>query len=211
MFDNQGTKNKVKELKKEYFLHFMVYKITILLAFIVIALIGLIIYMLPLKEKVPYLVQWSNAQMNFAQVEKIDRKITKKEFLRKNLLSAYVIFRESKTNTDDKIRKDIVRLQSSYETYKVFKKLYENKTSFYQKPFYTREVNVINVNLIPNSNIGQVDFQAILYDSGRKVKTENFRVVIDFSFDNLELKYEDGALNPNNFKVNVYNLSNIKF
>ncbi len=61
-------------------------------------LIILLIILLPLKQKEPYLVQFSNNKENFALVQKADSTITANKALIRSLVGAYVLNRESITH-----------------------------------------------------------------------------------------------------------------
>ncbi len=184
--------------------------VTICQSLIIIVLLVGTYTLFPLKENVPYLVRFSNASQNFVEVTKANGEIKEDKYIRTALAVAYVINAESKNNIDDKARQNIVRLQSDFKIWKQFKSLYTAKESIFSNVNLSREINIITVNLIPNTNIAQIDFQSKLRNSrGDLLSTSNFRAVFKFRFEALVLKYNEIGLNPTGFKVTNYSLSKI--
>lgn len=71
---------------------------------IIALLIITIMVMLPLKQNVPYLVFFSNAESNFVRVEQGNLNIRSEEALLKSILASYVQKRETINRIDDELR-----------------------------------------------------------------------------------------------------------
>jgi len=176
---------------------------------IILILIITMISLFPLKEKVPYLVQFSNAEMNFVNVKQANSEMTEDEFTRLSLVMAYVLNREVKNNIDDNKRHEVTRLQSSNTVWKQFKTIVNEKDSIYKKEKVTRTIDLLNFHIIPETNIAQIDYKAIITHKGKQKKPSNYRAVIEFLFTEKRIKFNDMPKNPFTFKVVNYNVSKI--
>lgn len=78
----------------------------------IIIIIIIIICLLPLKEKVPYLVTFSNATQNFAIVQRADKSIRANQALVRQLVASYVNNRENISNIKEQneIAHETIRL-----------------------------------------------------------------------------------------------------
>lgn len=175
--------------------------------FIIVILIICIISLFPLKEKVPYLVHFSNAQTNFVSVKKADSSITEDKLVQLSLVMGYVLNREAKNNIDDKLRHDVVRLQSSMRVWKNFETLVKDKNSIYKRANFTRKIDLHNFHIVPGTNIAQIDFTATVKSKNKE--KGNYRAVLEFVFEDKKLKFEDMPNNPTTFKVVNYQVSKI--
>lgn len=207
MFDN--VKNTIEILRVENKLISILFKMNIIQFGIIILLIIALISLFPLKEKEPYLVQWTNAQMNFARVTKADEEITKDRATKQALAIAYVHNKETKNNIDDSVRHETVRLQSSFDVWNQHKAIVNDDKSIFQKKDLIREVNIITVNLFPNTNVAQIDFRAVIKRGDKILDEADFRAVISYEFVVEKIKFDDIAKNPLAYKVTAYNLSKI--
>ena len=178
---------------------------------LIVALCVGLFSLFPLKERVPFLVQYTNADQNFVTVKEANQAITADQAVRHGLVAAYVQMRETKNNIDDQQRYERVRTQSALKVWKDFERIFKAKDSIYQKnDEYSREVKIINVSFLPNTKIGQVDFQAITKRNGEPINSANFRAVLYFHFnENIELKFDEITANPLGFEVTNYALSGI--
>ncbi|GAA8416709.1 hypothetical protein Hpkin68_15310 [Helicobacter pylori] len=86
----------------------------------------IIICLLPLKEKVPYLVTFSNATQNFAIVQRADKSIRANQALVRQLVASYVNNREniSSIKEQNEIAHETIRLQSAFEVWDFLKNLF---------------------------------------------------------------------------------------
>nr|WP_032072657.1 VirB8/TrbF family protein [Aliarcobacter butzleri]AHG28756.1 VirB8 [Aliarcobacter butzleri] len=206
--------NKVKDtveiLRIENKLINILFKMNIIQFILIVVLVIGLISLFPLKEKEPYLVQFSNAEMNFAVVRKADEAITKDEAIRQSLAISYVHSKETKNNIDDFERHEKVRLQSSFDVWQQHKAIVNDEKSIFQKKDLTRTINIITVNLFPNTNVAQIDFRATIKRGDNILDEADFRAVISYEFSNNEkIKFNDIAKNPLVYKVTAYNLSKI--
>lgn len=101
--------------------------------FFALALIeAIIICLLPLKEKVPYLVTFSNATQNFAIVQRADKSIRANQALIRQLVASYVNNRENISNIKEQneIAHETIRLQSAFEVWDFLKNLFLMNIAF---------------------------------------------------------------------------------
>jgi type IV secretory pathway component VirB8 len=208
MFEKVKDTIAVYTLEKN--LTLMLYRLVIALIVLVIVLVIAIFSLFPLKEKVPYLVQWTNSELNFATVQKADENVQSNYSIRKNLVGTYVINRETKNNIDDSIRMEKVRLQSSFSVWNDLQKIVKAQGSIYKDSSLTREVKIINISFIPNANIAQVDFQTIdKIENSSEITAHNLRAIIRFTFEDMQMKFEEQPLNPLTFKITSYDISDL--
>lgn len=207
MFERIGSTIKILRIENS-FLKSLYYGNII--QFIIIVILALsIVSLFPLKEKEPYLVYYSNAQTNFVSVKKADSTITEDKLVQLSLVMGYVLNREVKNNIDDKNRHEVIRLQSSLTVWKNFEILVRDDNSIYKKEHFTREVNLLNFHIVPETNIAQIDFSATVKDREKVKGKGNYRAVLEFVFEDKKLKFQDMPKNPTTFKVINYQISKI--
>ncbi|MBL0687835.1 MAG: virulence protein [Sulfurospirillum sp.] len=205
-------KEKVKEKLTIYLLEKnitqMMFVFNIFQFIVIIILTTLLILLFPLKEKVPYLVNFSNAEQNFVMIDKAGDNFERNEATRISLVASYVTMRETKNNIDDISRTEKVRLQSNFSTWREFEKIFLNENSIFQKVDLKRSVNIINVSFM-TSTIAQIDFVATIKKEGTIQSTFNFRAILKFKFDKQTLKFNEIHKNPTGFKVIKYSITRI--
>ncbi|TLR80733.1 type IV secretion system protein [Helicobacter pylori] len=172
-------------------------------------LIILLIVLLPLKEKEPYLVQFSNNKENFALVQKADSTITANKALIRSLVGAYVLNRESITHIEqhEKMRQNTIKEQSSNEVWYEFEKLIAHYDSIYTNPLLTRKVKIANIYL--NKDLAYIDIEVSLYHSGELESLKRYKVVMSFEFKKQEINFDSMSLNPTGFIVTGYDVTEI--
>ncbi|WQX87872.1 virB8 family protein [Helicobacter pylori] len=172
-------------------------------------LIILLIVLLPLKQKEPYLVQFSNNKENFALVQKADSTITANKALIRSLVGAYVLNRESITHIEqhEKMRQNTIKEQSSNEVWYEFEKLIAHYDSIYTNPLLTRKVKIANIYL--DKDLAYIDIEVSLYHSGELESLKHYKVVMSFEFKKQEINFDSMSLNPTGFIVTGYDVTEI--
>ncbi len=172
-------------------------------------LIILLIVLLPLKQKEPYLVQFSNNKENFALVQKADSTITANKSLIRSLVGAYVLNRESITHIEqhEKMRQNTIKEQSSNEVWYEFEKLIAHYDSIYTNPLLTRKVKIANIYL--DKDLAYIDIEVSLYHSGELESLKRYKVVMSFEFKKQEINFDSMSLNPTGFIVTGYDVTEI--
>ncbi|AVV97213.1 hypothetical protein CEP77_06170 [Helicobacter pylori] len=172
-------------------------------------LIILLIVLLPLKQKEPYLVQFSNNKENFALVQKADSTITANKALIRSLVGAYVLNRESITHIEqhEKMRQNTIKEQSSNEVWYEFEKLIAHYDSIYTNPLLTRKVKIANIYL--DKDLAYIDIEVSLYHSGELESLKRYKVVMSFEFKKQEINFDSMSLNPTGFMVTGYDVTEI--
>ncbi|AXX92205.1 hypothetical protein CPU12_01245 [Malaciobacter molluscorum LMG 25693] len=207
MFERVSSTLKLLRIENNFLK--VLYVGNIIQFFIIVILIICTISLFPLKEKVPYLVYFSNAQTSFVSVRKADSSITEDEAVRLGLVMSYVINRETKNNIDDKKRHEKIRLQSSRDVWKNFTSIVKAKNSIFSRESLTRELNLHNIHIVPGTNIAQVDYTATVKNKEKVISKGNFRVVLQFRFTKKKLKIKDIPNNFTSFEVIRYDVSKI--
>lgn len=105
---------------------YMLY-IILILALISTLLALSLVFLMPLKETKPYLVFFSNGESNFVKVTEANYPIRSDESLMKNILSGYVLNRETINRINDEERYEITRIQSDLNVWKAFQSLVTQK------------------------------------------------------------------------------------
>ncbi len=128
----------------------------------------IIICLLPLKEKVPYLVTFSNATQNFAIVQRADKSIRANQALIRQLVASYVNNRENISNIKEQneIAHETIRLQSAFEVWDFFEKLVSYEHSIYTNINLTRKISIINIALISKTQ-ANIEISAQLFNIKR--------------------------------------------
>lgn len=186
------------------------YLILIALFFFLTSFIQFIIILalLPLKEKEPYLVTFTNDTQSFAIIQKADQSITANEALNRQLLGAYILSRESINRIDDKQRNEIIREQSSPEVWNVFERIIAQEDSIYSNENLTRVVRIVNISII-KKGYANADVSISLFYNGVLKSEKRYRIIISYKFKTLAIDYKSLPKNPTGFTVTGYSITEI--
>ncbi|GAA8359707.1 hypothetical protein HpDR37_19690 [Helicobacter pylori] len=180
--------------------------------FFALALIEAIIIacLLPLKEKVPYLVTFSNATQNFAIVQRADKSIRANQALVRQLVASYVNNREniSSIKEQNEIAHETIRLQSSFEVWDFFEKLVSYEHSIYTNINLTRKISIINIALISKTQ-ANIEISAQLFNKEKLESEKRYRIIMTFEFEPIEIDTKSVPLNPTGFMVTGYDVTEI--
>lgn len=168
----------------------------------------IIVVLLPLKEKEPYLVTFTNDTQSFAIIQKADQSITANEALNRQLLGAYILSRENINRIDDKQRNEIVREQSSPEVWNVFEKIIAQEDSIYSNENLTRVVKIVNIAII-KKGYANADVSISLFYNGILKSEKRYRIVISYKFKTIAIDYKSLPKNPTGFTVTGYSITEI--
>ena len=188
---------------------YMLY-IILILALISTLLALALVFLMPLKETKPYLVFFSNGENNFVKVTEANYPIRSDEALMKNILSGYVLNRETINRINDEERYEITRIQSDINVWKAFQNLVTEKNSIYTTKNLYRNIRILNVTLL-SKNVATIDF---VIEQTNKTRTEtqffNYRASLEFDFAPKEDNtYNTTIKNPTGFVVKNYALNAI--
>lgn len=186
------------------------YLILIALFFFLTSFIEFIIILtlLPLKEKEPYLVTFTNDTQSFAIIQKADQSITANEALNRQLVGAYILSRENINRIDDKEKNEVVREQSSPEVWRVFERIIAQEDSIYSNENLTREVKIINISII-KKGYANADVSISLFYNGILKSEKRYRIIISYKFKTLAINYKSLPKNPTGFTVTGYSITEI--
>ncbi|GAA7659247.1 hypothetical protein HpMMM63_00200 [Helicobacter pylori] len=170
----------------------------------------IIICLLPLKEKVPYLVTFSNATQNFAIVQRADKSIRANQALIRQLVASYVNNRENISNIKEQneIAHETIRLQSAFEVWDFFEKLVSYEHSIYTNINLTRKISIINIALI-SKNQANIEISAQLFNKEKLESEKCYRIIMTFEFEPIEIDTKSVPLNPTGFIVTGYDVTEI--
>lgn len=179
------------------------------LSLIIIMLVIGFIMLLPLKQKQPYLVFFSNADTNFVRVEQANYDIRSDEALLKSIIATYLINRETINRIDDIERYEKVRYQSSQDVWNMFEKIVKQENSIYSSKEVYRNIKIINLSIL-DRKIANIDFiSEITQNNNKKSITKRYRATLAYDFINQELNFDSVPENPSGFIVNGYALTEI--
>ena len=183
--------------------------LNIVFAIVIVFLAILIIILLPLKEKKPYLVFFSDTQSNFVRVEPANIDIRGDEALLKGILTSYVLKRETINRIDDVQRYEEIRMQSSSKVWTTFSALVAQNGSIYSTNGIYREIKIVNSSIL-SANVATVDFIAkIVSDASGEQGYKRYRATLAYDFRNQELNFDSLPKNPTGFIVSEYALTEI--
>ncbi|EMZ37204.1 virulence protein [Helicobacter bilis] len=182
--------------------------ILILSGIIMLLIVGFFI-LLPLKQKEPYLVFFSNADTNFVRVEQGNYDIRADEALLKSIIATYLLNREIINRIDDIERYEKIRIQSSKEVWELFETIVKQDGSIYQAKDVYRNAKIINLSIL-SKNVANIDFiTETRSNNSNRALLKRYRATLQYDFINQELSFDSVPENPSGFVVTGYALSEI--
>lgn len=182
--------------------------ILILSVIIMLLIIGFFI-LLPLKQKEPYLVFFSNADTNFVRVEQGNYDIRADEALLKSIIATYLLNREIINRIDDIERYEKIRIQSSKEVWELFETIVKQDGSIYQAKDVYRNAKIINLSIL-SKNVANIDFiTETRSNNSNRALLKRYRATLQYDFINQELSFDSVPENPSGFVVTGYALTEI--
>lgn len=182
--------------------------ILILSVIIMLLIIGFFI-LLPLKQKEPYLVFFSNADTNFVRVEQGNYDIRADEALLKSIIATYLLNREIINRIDDIERYEKIRIQSSREVWELFETIVKQDGSIYQAKDVYRNAKIINLSIL-SKNVANIDFiTETTSNNSNRALLKRYRATLQYDFINQELSFDSVPENPSGFVVTGYALTEI--
>ncbi|MDY5951501.1 MAG: VirB8/TrbF family protein [Helicobacter sp.] len=182
--------------------------ILILSGIIMLLIVGFFI-LLPLKQKEPYLVFFSNADTNFVRVEQGNYDIRADEALLKSIIATYLLNREIINRIDDIERYEKIRIQSSKEVWELFETIVKQDGSIYQTKDVYRNAKIINLSIL-SKNVANIDFiTETRSNNSNRALLKRYRATLQYDFINQELSFDSVPENPSGFVVTGYALSEI--
>lgn len=182
--------------------------ILILSGIIMLLIVGFFI-LLPLKQKEPYLVFFSNADTNFVRVEQGNYDIRADEALLKSIIATYLLNREIINRIDDIERYEKIRIQSSKEVWELFETIVKQDGSIYQEKDVYRNAKIINLSIL-SKNVANIDFiTETRSNNSNRALLKRYRATLQYDFINQELSFDSVPENPSGFVVTGYALTEI--
>ena len=182
--------------------------ILILSGIIMLLIVGFFI-LLPLKQKEPYLVFFSNADTNFVRVEQGNYDIRADEALLKSIIATYLLNREIINRIDDIERYEKIRIQSSKEVWELFETIVKQDGSIYQAKDVYRNAKIINLSIL-SKNVANIDFiTETRSNNSNRALLKRYRATLQYDFIKQELSFDSVPENPSGFIVTGYALTEI--
>lgn len=182
--------------------------ILILSGIIMLLIVGFFI-LLPLKQKEPYLVFFSNADTNFVRVEQGNYDIRADEALLKSIIATYLLNREIINRIDDIERYEKIRIQSSKEVWELFETIVKQNGSIYQAKDVYRNAKIINLSIL-SKNVANIDFiTETRSNNSNRALLKRYRATLQYDFIKQELSFDSVPENPSGFVVTGYALTEI--
>lgn len=176
---------------------------------VVILLTITLISLIPLKEKQPYLVFFSDPETNFVRVEPANYDIRADEALLKSIIASYVKNRETINRVNDIERYDEIRIQSSNNVWRLFNALVTQNNSIYTTKGIYRDIRIINTSILSNK-VATVDFISIMMSEATASKEyKRYRATLSYDFADQDINFDSLPKNPTGFKVNEYALTEV--
>lgn len=208
-FDDKKDPNFVFALERN--LRQYLFILNIIFALIIIVLVALLIIIMPLKEKQPYLVFFSEPATNFIRVEPANFNIRSDEALLKGIIAGYVKKRETINRVDDIERYEEVRLQSNSKVWNTFSALIAQSGSIYSTANIYRDIKIINSSVL-SENVATVDFVANIIQEGigeAKKEFKRYRATLKYDFTEQKINFDSLPQNPTGFIINEYALTEV--
>jgi type IV secretion system protein VirB8 len=183
--------------------------IVVVQSFVIVGMATSYVFLFPLKEKIPIIVEFSNGTNNFAIVQKGNEEIRSNANLIEMLLTRYVTDRETVDKiTEEPIRYPRVMAMSSPTLGADFRRTYGDKTmGLYFKEGFKRSIRVTrSSSLAPG--VFQLEFVATDTLDGRGGENKSEWVAtMDYGFSDQLVKYDERLLNPVGMFISEYTLS----
>jgi type IV secretory pathway component VirB8 len=201
------------------------------LILVILALVGLLIALFPLKEVEPIYVEFSSSGSNFVTVRSARSSTSERRMLADISLRAYIVQRETVDQITEFERYECVLSMSNNRVSEVFRKLYikqgnrqEQQDPDYSEPLarvdgFKRKILInsdIPINKRGKSLKHQVEFTTIDTIDDEDPKTKNWVALIEYRFTDRKISLKklkesagpDGAVcNPLSIQVIDYTLS----
>ena len=178
-----------------------------LTAMLVLSIITIAV-LVPLKEKEPYLVFFSDPQGSFFRVETKGFDIYSDVALLKSILAGYVLKRETINRIDDDLRYREIALQSDNKIYQISQKAVTQSGSIYQTQNLYRDIEIINTQIL-SKEIASVEFIAKTRIGEAQINFQRYKATLKYGFKKEEIAENAIPLNPTGFKVYEYALSKV--
>jgi len=168
-------------------------------------------FLLPMKEKVPYIIEFSSGTNNFVTVQKAGGVITNEKALISMFMRMYVTSREKIDHaTESEIRYPRVMSMSSQEVRTKFQRIYGDKTNgLYFKKGLERKIQIIRDSYLAKG-LHQVEFETIDSYDFKKDEKQYWIATLQYTFVDRKVSYDERLLNPLGFLVLKYSITRRK-
>ena len=171
------------------------------------ALVGAIMYMLPLKEKVPYLLTYGKTENILFEVNKISDTLKSNKVFIEQQLESYVLKRETHNRAEEflKTKYEYLLAYSNEAVYKEYVNFFNKNRDIFQNDNFKRSVRVLNTSLL-GSSIAMIDFEVADTING-EISKKYFKATIEYKFYPQKVSYEVAKINPIGLTISTYQIS----
>lgn len=189
--------------------------VVIIEAITIVALVVVIAYMLPLKEKIPIFYEFKEPGQNFVKIVKAGEDLTTNGQLIRMFLRRYVMDRETvDKQTETSIRYPRVFAMSSQAVAANFKKVYGNpETGLFFKRGFKRSVHIKRDSYL-DTGLHQIEFETVDTIEGKPGQAQNQMVkktewvsIITYEFSEQAVTFEGSLLNPLGLGIVEYTIT----
>ena len=191
-------------------------RVIFIMGAVIITLLVVIALLFPLKEKIPYLVEFKTSQDNYVTVRKANKETRSDKAIIHREIKGYVKARETIDQVDELRRyTKIVRLKSSPRVYETFLNSYQGKKELWEIEGFVRSSKIENVSDVvfspqENEYITIVEFSITdSYRDGTTTKSHFYKATMRYGFSDQKISQEDLTLNPMGLNVVDYVVSNL--
>ena len=189
--------------------------VVIIEAIAIVALVVVIAFMVPLKEKIPIFYEFKEPGQNFVRIDKAGKDLTTNGQLIRMFLRRYVMDRETvDKQTETSIRYPRVFAMSSNAVATNFKKVYGNpETGLFFKKGFKRSVHIQRDSYL-DTGLHQIEFETVDTLEGKPGQAHNQMVkktewvsIITYDFLEQDVNFEDSLLNPLGLGIVEYTIT----
>lgn len=181
----------------------------IVLSVLCVALTAAVIVMLPLKENIPFLVEFKKTSDNVVVIQKADGRVQGNQVLLSSILRTYVTDRESVDKiTEASIRYPRVRDMSSDAVWDTFQKNYGNQETgpYFQKGL-KRAIRITSDSRLAEG-IHRIEFQRVdTLDGQQGEAVTKWAAILRFTFVDRKVSEAEALRNPTGLIVTEYTIN----
>jgi type IV secretion system protein VirB8 len=206
---NTFQENVLKKLENENNFLRVSTRIIIFQFVIILFLIIAILLIFPLKEKVPYFVQFNDNINNFVYVQKANQELQTNINLTNQNLVGYIKARETINGIDDDYRKEIVKSYSSKSVFNTYLNAFIKNKDSYKNLDFSRKASLVTISNIKR-DVAIITFKLTdIYDK-KNITERLFRITILYKFENLKVNFKEANINPLGLIIKKYNIEKVK-
>jgi type IV secretory pathway component VirB8 len=174
----------------------------------IVILLSVIVILLPLKENIPYFVQFSTNKNNFVYVKKANRKLQSNINVTNQALASYIISRESINLYSQEDRRIFVKNYSTNNIYNAFLVGFKANHKAINNNYY-RNIEIITTSTIQKNKTSLITIAIYEINRAKKTKIGIYRITIVYDYRDMKVSFKEANMNPLGLIVKNYNIERI--